>query len=72
MRWSHLLNRSDLSAAATVTAFLIAGVLVKLGHAWWAIVIMITFCMVGRVIEYLMPIRHTRSVTATHHDAHAG
>jgi hypothetical protein len=58
--WSCLLQRADLSAAATVTAVLLAGVLAKLGHAWWAVVVMAGLCLGGGVIEHLTSARRTQ------------
>jgi hypothetical protein len=60
VQWLRLLQRPDLSAAATVTAVLMAGVLAKFGHAWWAVVVMAGLCLGGGVIEHLTSARRTQ------------
>jgi hypothetical protein len=60
VQWLRLLQRPDLSAAATVTAVLMAGVLAKLGHAWWAVATMAGLCVGGGVIEQLSSARRTQ------------
>ena len=52
--WTHRsrgLLRTELSAAVTVAAVLIAGTLAKLGHAWWGFGVMAGLCLAGSVIE---------------------
>ena len=54
--WTHGsrgLMRTELSAAVTVAAVLIAGTLAKLGHAWWGFGVMAGLCLAGSVIERL-------------------
>ena len=62
--WTHRslrLLRTELSAAVTVTAVLIAGTLAKLGHAWWGIGVMAGLCVAGSVIERLTSSRASPS-----------
>jgi hypothetical protein len=59
MRWSPLLERLEWSAAATVTAVLMAGMFVKLGHAGWGAVIIAGLCLGGGIIDHLTSARRT-------------
>lgn len=59
MYCSRMLKRLQLSAALTVMAVLLAGVLAKLSHAWWGVVITAGLCLVGEVIERLTAARRT-------------
>jgi hypothetical protein len=60
MHWSHLLERLELSAAATVTVVLMAGVLAKLGHAWWGVTVMAGLCLGAGLVQRLTSARRTQ------------
>jgi hypothetical protein len=54
--WTHRSRgplRTELSAAVTVAAVLIAGTLAKLGHAWWGFGVMSGLCLASSAIERL-------------------
>ena len=55
-----MLERFELSAAVAVMAVLSAGLLAKLGHAWWGVVIMAGLCLVGEVVVHLTLARRTQ------------
>ena len=41
----NVVTRTELPALMTVVALLVAGMLTKLGHGWWAIALMIALCI---------------------------
>jgi hypothetical protein len=53
IHWSHALVRSELVAAVTVMAVLVAGTLAKLGYGGWGIAVVAGFCLAGSVIEHM-------------------
>ena len=60
MYCSPMLKRLELSAALTVIAVLLAGLLAKLSHVWWAVVITAGLCLAGEIIERLTMARRTQ------------
>jgi hypothetical protein len=58
--WSHALMRSELLAAFTVMAVLVAGTLAKLGHAWWGLAVAAGICLAGSLIERLASAQSTQ------------
>jgi hypothetical protein len=50
-------QHAEVSAAMSVAAVLIAGVLTKAGHAWWGVAAMTALCVLGAVVEQSVSVR---------------
>ena len=48
-QFRKLMERLEVSAAMTVIAMLVAGILTKLGHGWWGIAVMVALCFLDIV-----------------------